>query len=53
MSFSVVNNALTFSEVVSRVNSNGVTLANLIGPVLDIRKGKRWSPTKVKVEGMQ
>ena len=42
MSFSVASNALTFNEVVSKVTSNRGTLDNLIGPVLDIRRGERW-----------
>ena len=41
MSFSVASDALTFSEVVSKVTSNRGTLDNLIGPVLDIRRGER------------
>ena len=42
MSFLVASDALTFNEVVSKVTSNRVTLDNLIGPVLDIRRGKTW-----------
>ena len=41
MSFSVIDHALTFDEVVAKVTSNAATLNKLIGRVLGVGRGER------------